>query len=95
MLVHRTISSVVLQRFVTVCVRTAHAESIESEDASSATASISDMTATNREGCVATCDFSNKKPHPKSYRHRNDGDYKRHASGHAGVMEYHKIRIIA
>ncbi|MFV9630198.1 MAG: hypothetical protein ACNYWM_03875 [Methanosarcinales archaeon] len=43
MLVHRTISIAVLQRFVTVSARMAHAESIESEDASGAAVSIPDV----------------------------------------------------
>lgn len=40
MLVHRTISIAVLQRFVTASARMAHAESIESEDVSGAAVSI-------------------------------------------------------
>lgn len=43
MLVHRTISIAVLQRFVTASVRMAHAESIESEDVSGAAVSIPDV----------------------------------------------------
>lgn len=43
MLVHITISIAVLQRLVTVSARTAHAESIESEDVSGAAVSIPDV----------------------------------------------------
>jgi len=84
--VHRTISNTVLRRFVAARARTALAESVGSEDVSGAAATIPDVTATNREGCVATCDFSvsGRDPHPQSRpcRHRNDGDYERCAWGH-------------
>ena len=88
--VHRTISTAVLQRSVAAHARTALAESAGSEDVSSAFAAIPDVTAAKSRGCIATCDFSGRETHPQScpYRHRNDDDYERRASGHvAGVMK--------
>ena len=90
--VHRTISTAVLQRSVAAHARTALAESAGSEDVSSAFAAIPDVTAAKSRGCVATCDLSvsGRDAHPQSgsYRHRNDGDYERRASGHVpGVMK--------
>ena len=88
--VHRTILTAVLQRSVAAHARTALAESLVSEDVSDAAAASPDVTATNREGCAATCDFSGREGHPQSCpcRNRNDGDYERCASGHvSGVME--------
>ena len=66
--------------------RTALTESIESEDVSGAAASIPDVTATNHEGCVATCDFSGR-PIRNPAGTGTMGDCERCASGHAGVME--------
>jgi|GEM_PF-4313221 len=87
--VHRTISTAVLRRFVAAHARTALAESVGSEDVSCAFAASPDVTAVKSRGCVATCDFSGREtyPQPHPYRHRNDGDYERRASGHAGVMK--------
>ena len=90
MSVYKTITTAVLQRFVAARARTALAESIESEDVSGAAAASPDVIAANREGCAATRNFSGRETHPQScpYRHRNDGDYERRASGHVpGVMK--------
>ena len=88
--VHRTTSTAVLRRFVAAHARTALAEPVGSEDVSSAFAASPDLAATKSRSCVATCDFSGRETHPQSCpcRHRNDGDYERCASGHAGVMEH-------
>lgn len=88
--VHRTISTAVLQHSVAAHARTALAEPVGSEDVSGAFAASPDVTVAKSRGCVATCDFSGRETHPQSYpyRHRNDGDYERRASGHAGVMEH-------
>ncbi len=87
--VHRTISTAVLRRFVAAHARTALAEPVGSEDVSGAAAASPDVTTAKSRSCVATCDFSGRETPPQSYpyRHRNDGDYKRRASGHAGAMK--------
>ena len=90
--VHRTISTAVLQRSVAAHARTPLAESVGSEDVSSAAAASPDVTATNREGCAAirNLSVSVREVHLQSspYRQWNDGDYERCASGHvSGVME--------